>query len=236
MSQDIRVILIKISDRLHNMRTMRVPGPSRSSSRQVPARPWRSMPPSPTGWACRTIKWELEDRSLKYLDPVGYEEIIEMLDAKRQEYDEFMCRSPDQYHRAAAEGERHRAATVYGRVKHHLLHLPQDVSPRTSPWTRSTTSIAFRVIRGHAGRLLQRPGPHPRPVQARCPAASRTISPPPSPTATRACTPPSSATRASPLRCRSAPARCTSMAEYGVAAHWKYKQNGQWRRQSEEQL
>lgn len=51
MSKDIRVILIKISDRLHNMRTMST-RPRRNRSRS-PSRPWRSMPPLPTGWECR---------------------------------------------------------------------------------------------------------------------------------------------------------------------------------------
>ncbi len=42
------------------------------------------------------MKWELEDLSLKYLDPIGYDEIVSKLDAKRPEYDALMSRTQAQ--------------------------------------------------------------------------------------------------------------------------------------------
>ena len=66
MSKDIRVVLIKIADRLHNMRTMRVSVPGQADS-QVSGRPWIFTPPWLTVWVCRRSGWELEDISLKYL-------------------------------------------------------------------------------------------------------------------------------------------------------------------------
>ncbi len=50
------------------------------------------MPPSPTVWGILNVKEELEDRSLHYLDPVGYEEISRMLSERAGE--EFLARCP----------------------------------------------------------------------------------------------------------------------------------------------
>ena len=178
------------------------------------------MPPSPTVWASCNVKEELEDRSLHYLDPVGYEEISKMLSERAAE--EFLASSV-RCHRAAAEGERHRGCHHQAPRQEHLRHLPQDVSCRTSPSMRSTTStpcVSFwtRVAECYSALGLIHDMYHPLPNRFK-----DYISTPKPNVLPVACTPPSSATRASPLRCRSAPGRWMHTAEYGVAAHWKYK-------------
>jgi guanosine-3',5'-bis(diphosphate) 3'-pyrophosphohydrolase len=85
MSKDIRVILIKISDRLHNMRTMEYQTPEKQKQKSLET--MEIYAPIAHRLGMQRIKWELEDLSLKYLDPVGYQEIESKLDAKRQEYD-----------------------------------------------------------------------------------------------------------------------------------------------------
>ena len=88
MSKDIRVILIKISDRLHNMRTMEYQSPAKQKQKSLET--MEIYAPIAHRLGMQRIKWELEDLSLKYLDPVGFEEINSSLQLKAKEYDAFM--------------------------------------------------------------------------------------------------------------------------------------------------
>ena len=94
MAKDIRVILIKISDRLHNMRTMEYQTPEKQKQKSFET--MEIYAPIAHRLGMQRMKWELEDLSLKYLDPVGYREIIEALDEKAAEYDGFMSSVNDQ--------------------------------------------------------------------------------------------------------------------------------------------
>ncbi len=88
MSQDIRVIIIKLCDRLHNMRTMQYqPGyKQREKSLEV----MEVFAPIAHRLGIRPVKEELEDYALQYLDPVGYEEIEKALQIRKEQRDEFI--------------------------------------------------------------------------------------------------------------------------------------------------
>ena len=73
MAQDIRVILIKICDRLHNMRTMEYQSPKKQREKSLET--MEIYAPIAHRLGMQKLKWELEDLSLRYLDPVGYKEI-----------------------------------------------------------------------------------------------------------------------------------------------------------------
>ena len=141
MSKDIRVILIKISDRLHNMRTMEYQTPEKQKQKSFET--MEIYAPIAHRLGMQKMKWELEDLSLKYLDPVGYREITEALDAKAAEYDGFMSAIHDQIVERLRESGVE--AQVYGRMKH-----PYSIYRKMYTQNKSLDDVfdlfAFRVI------------------------------------------------------------------------------------------
>ena len=115
MSRDIRVILIKIADRLHNMRTMEYQTPVKQKKKAFET--MEIYAPIAHRLGLAKMKWELEDLSLKYLDPVAYDEINRKLAQASAEHGQFMSRVQEEISCRLLElNVPH--ATVYGRVKH----------------------------------------------------------------------------------------------------------------------
>jgi len=88
MSKDIRVILIKIADRLHNMRTMDYQTPEKQRLKSLET--MQIYAPIAHRLGMQRAKWELEDLSLQYLDPVGYATIIDTIEKRRPVLDAFL--------------------------------------------------------------------------------------------------------------------------------------------------
>ena len=74
MAKDIRVIIIKLADRLHNMRTLAIIAAGQTAERS-PAKRWRSMRRSRIVWASGASNGTLKTWRLRYLDPESYHEI-----------------------------------------------------------------------------------------------------------------------------------------------------------------
>ncbi|OJV62157.1 MAG: (p)ppGpp synthetase [Clostridiales bacterium 38-18] len=83
MSSDIRVILIKLADRLHNIRTLGAMTPEKQKEKAEET--IEIFAPIAHRLGIFRIKWELEDLSLKYLDPEGYKDLVRKVDKKRTE-------------------------------------------------------------------------------------------------------------------------------------------------------
>ena len=114
MGKDIRVILIKLADRLHNMRTLKY----LSRDRQIAnANETMSLyAPLANRLGMYSLKWELEDLSFKYLYPEDYRELVEGINRKREERLKFIDMIMDQIRQAVKK--QHVEAEVTGRAKH----------------------------------------------------------------------------------------------------------------------
>ena len=141
MAQDIRVILIKICDRLHNMRTMAYQTPRKQKEKALET--MEIYAPIAHRLGMQRIKWELEDTSLKYLDPIGYQEIADELAARSSAHEEFLSGIQKRIQeRLDEEGIR---CTIYGRVKH-IYSIYRKMYAQNKTMDEIFDLYAFRVI------------------------------------------------------------------------------------------
>ncbi|MDD5923292.1 MAG: bifunctional (p)ppGpp synthetase/guanosine-3',5'-bis(diphosphate) 3'-pyrophosphohydrolase [Clostridia bacterium] len=113
MAEDIRVIIIKLADRLHNMRTIDC---MREQKRRDIARETMELyAPIAHRLGIRTLKDEMEDLSLHYLDPIGYKEIEDKLNQKKADRAEFLERIKETVSRRVHEMMPE--AKIEGRIK-----------------------------------------------------------------------------------------------------------------------
>ena len=114
MAKDIRVILIKMADRLHNMRTMAYQSEEKQRIKSLET--MEIYAPIAHRLGMQKIKWELEDLSLLYLDPAGYKAITDALDERMPTLEKFMGEMRTQIReRLEADGVH---ATISSRIKH----------------------------------------------------------------------------------------------------------------------
>ena len=221
MAKDIRVILIKISDRLHNMRTMEYQTPEKQKQKSFET--MEIYAPIAHRLGMQKMKWELEDLSLKYLDPVGYREITEALDEKAAEYDGFMSSIHDQISQRLKEAGIE--AQVYGRMKH-----PYSIYRKMYTQNKNLDDVfdlfAFRVIVDTVADCYNVLGIiHDlyKPILGRFKDYIGT----PKPNLYQSLHTTVVGESGIPFEVQIRTKEMHEVAEYGIAAHWKYKQNGQ---------
>ncbi len=219
MSRDIRVILIKIADRTHNMRTMEYQ--STDKQRQKSLETMEIYAPIAHRLGMQRLKWELEDTSLKYLDPVAYNEIESSLESKRGEYDAFIERVTRQIEDRLREMHipYHR---VYGRMKHpYSIYRKMYVQQKTM--SEVLDLFAFRVIVDTVADCYNVLGViHDlyRPLLGRFKDYIGT----PKPNMYQSLHTTVMGKSGIPFEVQIRTQEMHEVAEYGIAAHWKYKQ------------
>ena len=141
MAKDIRVVLIKLADRLHNMRTLKYQKPER----QIPiARETLDIyAPLAHRMGVYTIKWELEDLSLRYIDPEGYQELVRLVGMKREERERLIADVSQQL--SVRLREAGIKAEITGRPKH-FYSIYKKMKTQNKTFDQINDLIALRVL------------------------------------------------------------------------------------------
>ena len=218
MSKDIRVVLIKIADRLHNMRTMQYQTPAKQVKKCKET--MDIYAPLAHRLGMQKIKWELEDTSLRYLAPEEYDDIMSYLSAHQEQDEQFMKTILDTINqRLDTMGIR---ATTYGRIKH-VYSIYRKMQAQNKTMDELYDIYAFRVIvdsipdcynvLGHIHDLFKLvPGRFKDYISTKKPNGYQSLH-------TTVI-----GKQGIPFEVQIRTWQMHDIAEYGVAAHWKYKQ------------
>ena len=220
MASDIRVVLVKLADRLHNMRTL---GSLKPEKQQRIARETREIyAPLANRLGIGRFKWELEDLAFKILEPEAYRDVQQQVATKRSEREERLGTTVQLLRdRLAASGLQ--SCEVSGRPKHlygiwskmqrqqKAFHEIYDVAalrlicPNLECCYRAL-AVVHDTFRPIPGRFKDYIGlPKPNGYQSLHTAVIG---------------------RHRPIEVQIRTAEMHQVAEYGIAAHWKYKEGG----------
>lgn len=114
MAKDMRVIIVKLADRLHNMRTLKYQKPEKQIEKSEEA--IEVYAPLADRLGMSNIKWELEDIALRYMNPTAYYRIVKQMDTKRTEREEYIQSTIEEIYDSLEDLTIN--AEVYGRPKH----------------------------------------------------------------------------------------------------------------------
>ena len=218
MSKDIRVVLIKIADRLHNMRTMQY----QSAPKQlIKCRETMDIyAPLAHRLGMQKIKWELEDTSLRYLAPSEYEEIVSYLDSHKDQDELFMRTIQERITQRLNEMGIHN--TTYGRIKH-VYSIYRKMQTQGKSMDELYDIYAFRVIVDSIPDCYNVLG-HVHDLFSLVPGRFKDYISTPKPNMYQSLHTTVIGKQGIPFEVQIRTWSMHETAEYGIAAHWKYKQ------------
>jgi GTP pyrophosphokinase len=142
VAKDARVILIKLADRLHNMRTLDYL--SEEKRRRIAQETMDLYAPLAHRFGMAKLRWELEDLSFKHLEPDGYKSLAKLVAAKRAEREVLIAQMRDPIERVLRDaGLTH--VEVTGRPKH-LWSIFKKMKQREKPYEEIYDLMAIRVL------------------------------------------------------------------------------------------
>ena len=221
MARDLRVVLIKLADRLHNMRTLKAHSPER---RIIIAQETLDIyAPLAHRLGMEDIKWRLEDMAFHYLEPARYRQISRLLARRREEREEYIKRVCDTLSQALKE--QGLDAEVTGRAKHiYSIHNKmQTYADQGKDFDEIYDLFAIRVLAGAKAdcyavlgvvHSLWAPMPGQfddyiaKPKENMYEALHTAVMGP----------------ETMPLEVQIKTRDMHTLAEYGIASHWRYKE------------
>ena len=219
MSKDIRVILIKIADRLHNTRTLQYQSPAKQISKSMET--MEIYAPLAHRLGMQKIKWELEDVSLQYLDPDGYQQIIDYLEKNEKSATSFMNAIQSKITERLASVGIH--GSIYGRVKH-TYSIYRKMRAQNKTLDELYDLYAFRVIVDNIADCYNVLG-HIHDLFSPIPGRFKDYISTPKPNMYQSLHTTVIGSQGIPFEVQIRTWEMHQTAEYGVAAHWKYKQH-----------
>ena len=221
MSKDIRVVLIKIADRLHNMRTMQYQTPAKQISK---CRETMDIyAPLAHRLGMQKIKWELEDIALRYLEPDNYIDIMSYLNAHKEQDEAFMRTIQSKISDRLSSVGIHN--TAYGRIKH-VYSIYRKMQAQSKSIDELFDVYAFRVIVDSIPDCYNVLG-HIHDLFNLVPGRFKDYISTPKPNMYQSLHTTVIGTQGIPFEVQIRTWEMHETAEYGIAAHWKYKQGGQ---------